>query len=424
MIKPFSLRLACCLFLTFVPLAPVRAQLVSPWFRGTAQSWKALKEASFSAARLSATPLSLPLSGLSTGYAVKTTVPNWLTHRLSHSNTFSAMEKGIFKTHPANTVAVTGKLSYFWDRDALLAASAAPGEINEKAFDRHQQLLQNTLAEVETFSLEEISSQFHSSVFSQEEMLRSLKDPLQPQAFILTRREVDEFPQLSLQEQREFAKNAWQQASIRLMGLLTQDPQTITTHAFSDYYYLKLRQRYFVTLLQVMERAQTPRKTIIVRIRRKIPLAFLPDVGQSLTDAQRLGKLYFHLGLIQAHGQQATPEGIALKAEITRQTELYHPYALAEAFGLPYEQVLRSHVYNANLYFSEEESARINLLTSALAVDELPAKIAQLKTHKQELLSTKTASPDVYVHYFRLHAQEEFLLTRLARAKFFLQHLP
>lgn len=422
MIKLFPLRFACCLFFILAPLAPTRAQLVSPWFRGPAQSWKALKETSFSAARLAATPLSAPMSGLSTGQAVKTTVPNWLMHRLSHSNTFSAMEKEIFKTHPANTVAVTGKLSYFWDRDALLAANAAPGEINEKAFTRHQQLLQNTLAEVENFSLEDISTQFHSSVFSQEEMLRALKDPTQPQAFILTRREVEEFPQLSLQEQLEFARNAWRQSSVRLMELLNQEPQTITTHAFSDYYYIKLRQRYFTTLFQVMARAQAPRQTIIVRVRRKIPLDFLPEADKLLTDAQRLGKLHFHLGLMQSRGQQLSAEAVALKTEITRQTELYHPYALAEAFGLPYEQVLRSHVYNAKLYFSDEEAARLNMLTSEQAVSELPAKIAQVQAQMRELLGTKTASPDVYVHYLRLQAREEFLLTRLAQAKFFLQY--
>lgn len=422
MIKPFPFRLACCLFFILAPFFSARAQLVSPWFRGTAQSWKALKETSFSAARLAATPLSAPLSGISTGYAVKTTVPNWLAHRLSHSNTFSAMEKELFKTHPANTTAVTGKLSYFWDRDALLAANAAPGEINENAFTRHQQLLQNTLAEVEIFSLEEISSRLCSSVFSQEELLRTLKAPTQPQAFILTRLEVEEFPQLSLQEQREFTINAWRQASNRLTELLNQEPQTLPTHAFSDYYYAKLRLRYFATLFQVLEHAQTPRKTIIVRVLRKIPLDFLPDAGQPLTDAQRLGKLHFHLGLMQARGRQLSAEAVALRAEITRQTELYHPYALAEAFGLPYEQVLRSPIYNANLYFGEEESARINNLTSEQAVNELPAKITQVQEQMRELLGAKPAPPDVYVRYFRLQARETFLLTRLAQAKFFLKY--
>ena len=171
-----------------------------------------------------------------------------------------------------------------------------------------------------------------------------------------------------------------------------------------------------------MARAQAPRQTIIVRVRRKIPLDFLPEADKPLTDAQRLGKLHFHLGLMQSRGQQLSAEAVALKTEITRQTELYHPYALAEAFGLPYEQVLRSHVYNAKLYFSEEEAARLNMLTSEQAVSELPAKIAQVQAQMRELLGTKTASPDVYVHYLRLQAREEFLLTRLAQAKFFLQY--
>ncbi len=417
-------RLTCCLAFAFAPLASARAQLVSPWFRGTAQSWKTLTETSFSAARLSGAKLSTPLSGISTGYAVKTTVPNWLKHRLSHSNTFSRMEKEIFTVHPANPAAVTGKLTFFSDRDALLAANAAEGEINSLAFARHQELLRNTLAEVEDFSRGQIAGQIHNSVFHQEELARLLKDPSQPAAFVLTRREVEQFPALSLTEQQSFAQNTWRQTTLRMAELLSQNPQVITTQNYAEYYYLKLRQRYFATLCQVLARAQTPRKTIIVRVHKKIALDFLPDNAAALTDAQRLGKLHFDLGLLQANAKSAMPELVALKAEIARQTELYQPYAVAEAFGLPYEQVLKHSVYHANIYFNEEEAQAINLLTSQQTVNELPGKIARIQAKRQELLAGKTLSPEGYVHYYRLTAQEEFLQSRLARAKFFLQYLP
>lgn len=412
-------RFTCCLCFLLMPLASARAQLVSPWFRGTPQSWKVLTETSFATPSLNATRLSVPLSGLSTGYTVKTTVPNWLKHRLSHSNTFSRMEKDLFKIHPTNLTAVTGKLSYFLDRDALLAANVMRGEINEHAFSRHQELLQNTLAEVENFGHEQITSRFSNTILTQEEQERILKDPAQPPAFIVSHREIERFPTLSLAEQQLFAQKALQDASRNLADILRQNPQEIPTHVYSNYYYYKLRQRYFSMLCKVMERAQAPRQTIIIRVRKKISLSFLPESEQLLTDAQRLGKLYFHQGLMQANTQSATTDLVALQTEIARQTELYNPYALAEAFGIPYEKLLSQRNYLANIYFAEEEAAYINTLTSYQALEELPAKITHVQTQQNSLLAAKTLSLDGYVHYFRLVAQEQFLKTRLAQAQLF-----
>lgn len=425
MTKLFSLRSICCLLFALTAPLCARAQLVSPWFRGSPQAWKTLTETSFSAPRLTAARLSVPLSGLSTGRAVKTTVPNWLSHRLSHSNTFSRMEKEIFTVHSANLPAVTGKLTYFSDRDALLAANAANHEINPDAFARHQQLLKHTLAEVEAFSREEIAAQIQRSVFSAEELQRLLKDPSQPAAFVLTAWEVKQFPALSLEQQRAFALNAGQNATSRMLELLRQNPQTIPTRHFSEYYYLKLRRRYFSLLYKALTHAQTPRKTLIVRVHKTIPLAFLPQPNIPLTDAQRLGKLHYHLGLLQANGHHSAADLVALKTEIARQTELYQPYALAEAFGLPYEQVLARSVYGADLYFSEQEAQNIMALSWQQTLDELPAKIARVQTKMKEMQSRKTIlSPQEYADYFRLAAQHEFLQARLAQAKFFLLHLP
>nr|QGT50693.1 hypothetical protein Elusimicrob1349_1630 [uncultured Elusimicrobia bacterium] len=422
--KFLLLRAAVGLLCILFPALETRGQAVSPWFRGSAQAWKTLTEKSFSAAQLTATPLIRPMSGLSTGRTVKTTIPNWLSHRLSHSNTFSRMEKDLFKLHPANPAAVSGKLSYFWDRDALLAASTASGEMNQNAFDRHQELLEQTLAEVEDFNREYLSEHFNSPVFAQEELLQLLKDPAQPPAFILTRREIETFPTLTLSEQQAFSQQAWRNASARLAELLQMDPQTLSTQSFSNYYYLKLRQRYFTTLYQVLQKAQSPRQTAIVRVRKKLPLDFLPESEQALTDAQRLGKLHFYADLMQSHGKTFTPDFITLKTELARQQELYYPYAVAEAFAQPYENVLMRRNYPAELYFNAEDAAALSLLTSQEAVNKLPQKIARVQANKQNLLADKTPTPDAYIHYFRLAAQEEFLKTRLARAQFFLQYLP
>lgn len=415
--KFLLLRTVYCLLFVLVPALGARAQAVSPWFRGSTQAWKTLTQKSFSAAQLSNIRLIRPLSGLNTGYTVKTTVPNWITYRLSHSGTFSRMEKDILKSPGA----VTGKLTYFWDRDALLAASAGPEELNPRAFTRHQELLQNTLAEVEDFSRETVANQFSNAIFSREEIHALLKDPAQPPAFVLTRREIETFPALTLDEQRTLALQAWQSASALLAQLLQKDPQTISNRDFSDYYYFKLRQRYFHLLYDTLQRAQSPRKTAVIRIRKKIELDFLPESEQFLTDAQRLGKLQFHLDRMQAQGAEAKYL-VSLKTEITRQEELYRSYALAEAFNIPYEDVLSWRVFQADLYFEKEEAARLNLLTSPQAVMELPEKIARVQERRHNLLAKQNESVEGYVRYFRLRAQEEYLQMRLSRAQFFLQY--
>lgn len=414
-------RLACCALFLCVSALSLRAQTVSPWFRGVPQTWKMLTEKSFSAVNTIKTPLLPPLSGRYTGYAVKTTVPNWLSHRLSHSHAFSVMEKNIFKTHPHNISAVTGKLSYFWDRDALLAASAGEEGIDQKAFNRHQELLQNTLAEVESFSREEIASSYHSALFSDEETARLLADPAQPPAFVLRAKEAADFAALSLEEQKAFAYNAWQKATLLQTELLKTDPQKLSTQHFSDYYYLKLRRTYFTLLLRTLNHATEPRRTMIIRIRKHIELNFLPESDMFLTDAQRLGKLYFYTDHAKSFG--LTIENIvALKAETARQEKLYEPYALAEAFEQPYEKALQPGSAS-DILFGAEEAERLRLLTSRQAADELPAKIAVLQTAMNNVRPNGEET-DFYVCYFRLHAQQTYLKARLAQAHFFLNHLP
>lgn len=414
-------RLLCCFLVLYTGGFSLHAHSGPIWFRGLAQTWKTLTGKSFSVANIAKTPLISPLSGRHTGYAVKTTVPNWLSHRLFHSTMFSAMEKNIFKTHPDNISAVTGKLSYFWDRDALLASSAAEGEINQQAFARHQELLQNTLAEVEAFAVEEIASNYHSQIFSKEETVRLLQDPSQPPAFVLSARESAEFVTLSLEGQKVFAQNAWKQAILMQAELLNTDPQLLVTQHFSDYYYFKLRQHYFALLQIALEHASVPRRTLIIRVRKRITLDFLPENDLFLTDAQRLGKLYFYADHAKAFG--LTMENIvSLKAETARQEHLYKPYALGEAFEQPYEKALQQGS-EGKILFGAEEDNRIRLLSPRQAVDELPAKIAALQT-AMDKARPNGAETNFYVYYFRLHAQQFYLQTRLAPAQFFLKHLP
>jgi len=414
---PAAALLAAALCLT--PFFSVRAQGVAAWFRGSAQTWKLLTETSFSAAKFSRVGLSVPLSGVSTGYAVKTTVPNWLSYRLSHSNTFSAAEKKLLTIHPNNPTATLGKLAYLWDRHAILYACSAPGETNTLAFNRHQELLQNTLAEAETFWKPELAKNFYISSFPPEKTGRLLKDPSQPPAFILRRSELEQFAQMTLEEQRAFALLQYRQAGETIARLLETSPETMETFRFSDYYYFKLRRSYFHTLLRVLQNAAAPRRTLIIRVKKRIALPFLPQPEQTLTDAQRLGKLHYY-----ADHTAAAEERAALQTEIARQQDYYRPYALAEAFNAPYEAMLRHNASPADWMFGAEEAARIRLLDSRQAAEEIPGLLQKIHNHKKTLGAPKSDGVDFYTAYFRLCAQEEYLQTRLARANFFLSVRP
>lgn len=411
------------LFVLFAAAVPAGAQAVAPWFRGTAQSWKDLTKNAFSAQKIAVHPLSKPLSGLTTGYAVKTTVPNWLKYRLSHSNTFCRMEKEILDIHPGNICAVSGKLSYFWDRDALLSANASSGEMNANALTRHQELLQNTLAEVEAFGKEEIGKIFHSSIFSKEDIAQLLADPDQPPAFALYLQEIRTFPTLTLSAQQDFARRALEANTQALENLLSQSPEELSTAQYADYYRLKLRQRYFRLLWRTLENANAPRQTLIIRVRKQIELSFLPGNDAWLTDAERLGKLYFYAAQIQAHTPQGVNEQlVALKSEIARQEKIYEVYAKAEAFNIPYEVLLERPQILADYALGAEEAARLRTLPNAQAVEELPQHISRIQTHRQMLLSQKPARPGFYTNYYRLYLKETILQTRLAQANCFLNY--
>ncbi len=421
--KLTSFCLLCISLFLFVPAATCRAQAVSAWFRGTAQSWQTLTQTAFSAPKVMLSPLSRPLSGLSTGYTVKTTVPNWLNHRLSHSNTFCRMEKELFKIHPNNPSAVTGKLSYLLDRNTLLAESAAPGEINQKAFLRHQDLLQNTLAEVENYWEAALGERYHSTVFSKKEIANLLADPKQPPAFILSTNEINQFPLMTLQQQQAFTRRAAEDNTNALTELLSQNPEELSTSQFSHYYYLKLRQKYFTLLLRVMDAAQAPRQTLIIRVRKQIQLDFLPGKEAALTDAQRLGKLYFYKDHAKNHSSDGINEQlVALKSEIARQEKIYAPYAQAEAFNIPYELVL-THPQTVHTYaLGAAEAERLKTLTNRQITEEVPVLIQQTQAYKNALLSAKNTGTDFFIHYYRLCVKEQILQTYLARSKFFLEH--
>lgn len=405
-------------FLTGALLAaaclPVQAQLVSPWFRGGKHVWEALLHK----AKLpvsGAAAFSTPLSQAATGYAVKTTAHNWLRHRVAHSGVFSRMEKEALLQKTQNIKMQLGKVAYFHDRDARLFnwLSSQPGaSAAEAAFWRHQNILANTLAELEAFYRGDLPDVFASSVFSREQVAQLLEDPVQPPAFVLYPKEIAHFAALStLAEQQAWAAQALAQTRGDLNALLAKDPVHLQPGEFARYYTQKLRLLYFLTLQEVLSKATDKRASLIVR-RKRILKARLPGADRPMTDAQRLGFLRYHLDKQAAAGPLATEgngefESYArLKSWLSRLAPIYEPYAVAEAFGARYEDALRLGPLWPDVIVGPQEGLALRRMTPQEGGKILPAKIAALE---KELAALRAQTPDdlaFYTRYYRLDRQK------------------
>ena len=408
---------------------PAQGQLVSPWFRGGKPAWEALlNKAKLPAAGKAA--FSQPLSNAATGYAVKTTASNWLRHRVAHSGVFSRMEKETLLQPNHTPKMQLGKIAYFHDRDARLFnwVPSQPGaKAEENAFWRHQNILANTLAELETFYRRELPEAFASLVFSKEQVSRLMEDPVQPPAFVLYPKEIAHFASLkTLAEQQAWASQTLNAIWGDLNALLAKHPTRLQGNEFERYYIQKLRLLYFMTVQEVLAKATEKRPSLIVRRKRALK-ADLPGAERPMTDAQRLGFLRYHLDKRLAARPLATAaddgnfeQYSRLKAWLARLAPIYEPYAAAEAFGARYEDALRLGALWPDIIVGPQEGLKLRRMTAQQAEELLPAKIHTLETQLSAMHSQTPQEASFYTRYYRLERQkalyESFLIRhRLAQ---------
>lgn len=419
----FMLKPLICAVLLVCPFLQVQAQLVSPWFRGSSAAWQALLKNT--ASQPIRTGLTLPLSGAATGFTVKTTASNWVLHRISHSGVFCRMEKEILTAPFKSEKTLLGRLAYFHDRDArLFALLPANKSADTKAFWRHQDLLKNTLAEVESHFAPVLPERFASSTFPAEEVKRLLEDPVQPPAYALYAKEMEAFAaQPTLDAQRAWARSALEYTWKNLHSLLIKNPSDIKPVEFEQYYRQKLRLEYFKTLNEVLAKSTAKRNTLIIRRKRKLN-ANLPGAGQPMTDAQRLGLLQFTLDKMEDSAQTLFPEEnltaryLETKALLQQMTKVYEPYAVAEALGAPYEWAIRHGSAWPDL-LGQEKAAYLRTLKGQAIFTDLPPLVARLDEQMAALRRQTPADADFYVRYYRLWAEQNVYNTILARERFF-----
>lgn len=422
----FLLRTFICTVLLVCPFLQAQAQLVSPWFRGGKEAWSALLKNTVS--QNVRTGLSVPLSGAATGFAVKTTASNWILHRISHSGAFSRMEKDILTAKNQSEKSLLGKLSYFHDRDARLFALLQDNKLpsDAKAFWRHQELLGNALAEIETHFSKVLPERFVSSLFPKEEVRRLMSDPVQPPAYALYPKEAAAFAQLpTLQAQREWAHGALEYTWRDINSLLAKDPNTLKQFEFEHYYRQKLRLEYFKTLNEVLEQATVKRSSLIIRRKRAVP-AQIPGASSlpPMTDAQRLGLLHFTLDKRHESVHNLFPDEALLaqylevKALLQKMEKIYGVYAAAEAFGAPYETTLKQGAAWPGL-LGEEEAARLRGLKGETLFSQLTPQVERLNAQLAALRRQTPGGVDFYARYYRLIAERDIYKTLLARERFF-----
>ncbi len=402
--KNKSLIFCCLLGLLLLP-RPAKAQWVAPWFRGGKPAWQTLTKQAFTPQRIAKTSLCRPLSTTPSNAHVKTNISNWMQYRTAYTGTLSSVEKMALAHIPENLVSTSGKLTYFHDRDQLLLTTQQelfPGmPFSETAFARHQEILELTRSEIETFAFADLSRQLYGTWMSSREATLLLADEQQPRAFSLSRSEIKDFAQLSLSQQRRFAAERLWEAQQILSVLLQTPAKNLSNDQFSTYYKTKIRAEYFHSLVTALDQAEEPFSSIIIRNPLPINLSFLPHPDEKLTDAQRLGKLYFY----QDTDLFNTSEKILLKGELSHQEDLYLTYATAEAFNVPYEKLLDLYTkgIQAQDIFGQEGALRLRQLSKKEIKQRIPKTLNKIILAQQQLREQNPSpTPEIYVEYFRL----------------------
>lgn len=418
------------LFLVCAPLVHLQAQAVAPWFRGSKQAWEALLSKTASPAAMQA-KMATVLSQQIPQFSVKTTPHNWLLHRLGHSGVFSRVEKELLLQKKQTEKTLLGKLVYLHDRDSRLftALSAQPGAAaNEAAFWRHQNLLENTLAELENYYAHTFARLFTTPLFNEENVSRLLADSQQPKAFALYPKEVEHFAALeTLSQQVAWAEQALRHTQADLNALLSKRTEELKPFEFERYYLQKIRLEYFLTLKEVLAKATEKRNSLIIRRKRVLKID-LPGAQRPMTDAQRLGFLRYHLARLStprldfdASGKSDFEKYAEVKTVLAKLTPVYEPYAIGEAFGVPYEKVLKQGSLWPDLIVGPQEGSRLRALNGEGRRMELPAKIDKLERKLRTMLQQTPDGADFFVRYYRLEREkalyDNFLLReRLLRS--------
>lgn len=389
------------------------AQAPAAWFSGGMGAFEQFLKKALTYNQLRITPLCDPALQIPTNLHVKSTVPKWVRSRVTwpEINTVTPMEKAVLeeflfsKLHSSLTT--SAQLSFFYDRDLLVhnfIRNTAQESIDENAFLWHQNRMLNTRTEIERHDLQKIADEIssnYSSLFSAEQIKGMLEEG-QPLAFTLWDQGMKDFATLSLEDQRQFVKTHMEINDQQLLGLLQTNPKELSREKYNHYYIFKGRQTYLKQLYFRLQCAQQPLKSMIIRRQLALPLEFLPNPDELLTDAERLGKLYFYRD-VYTQDHVLVTRAKKIESLLKKQTAAYELYAQAEMLGLPYETLLKTKKLLPHQLFSPQTLELLNNTTDADILVPLQQRIA----HVVDLMAKfrqehPNPTPADYKYYFYL----------------------
>lgn len=337
--------------------------------------------------------------------------------QVKNSQLFSKTEKDFLVPFAPETVSLA-KLTWVHDKHAAFYNHLKKQDgitINEDAFANHQTQLSRLIATLEKdlkgkvqADLEYVSPQ-HQDIISMLELLRVdcgfnratiaklFQGDGQPFFAALYEREMEIFAQQpDLGSQRNWIASMIETTQIELERLLQLPTSAMTPFLSAKYYVYKMRLEYFTVLRDVLANATEKRASIIYRYRRK-----LPSVPVSMTDAQRLGYLYYQRDLLPADKLQ---QRLTWETQINEQEALHQEFAAAEATNQSYELALRKGATSPLLLPDAEQEYIYSLKTE----QQFDAKIASLEREMAAMRAQKPGNDlSFYSRYYSLVVRKD-----------------
>ena len=390
-------------------------------------------------------------------------VKNRITHDFIKSNLYTKQEKEVLKVVPPfnqsrgdRLMSIDGDVAIVPIARALYLeqfSAQVMSELSRRveltpddlvAFHLHQEKLQNFIEDMErnwsgrlgqtTFqnSVEIYSSQMGGRVAL--DIMRGDNGRItnlleagggDKASFLLAKAEGKEFAALTLEEQKNYARRKYHESAEVVLFFLRKGPENMTNGEFKQFYIWRSRAEYFRNLSLMLDQAEAPLNSIIIRMKRPAKVPGMKagnslDKLELLDDAQRLGQLQFFADL----AQPLSKEYIEISTELAHQKGLYETYAFGKTFGIPYERVpyLGEGEFSSSkqieMMFGTKTMEKIENMSPKDKVKSLISVIGKITDRQAQLRKSVNAD---FAEYYRLSREKETYQNLL---KIFRKQLP
>ncbi len=389
--------------------APLCAQITPAWTRKLSpDKWKQIVKATSFQRAGHAKFINLSRRAIQPAKPIST-ARKYIYHNAHFKQIFSRQEANFLLAEAAPQVTL-GKIIFLHNQHAAFynqLIQQHPDAIDTKAFELHQKTLEEMLVRLEDYYAPIQQKLFASQVFSPQQIAQLQVVPSQPRAYAFDTNSFVQFARLaSLGEQRSWVTQNINALQGDQNTLLNRPLDQISPEQFKNYYLNQIRLDYLAQLNKLLAKSVSKRPSLIMRFRNS-----LPGHNEPLTDAQRAGKFLFEL---DAFGFSYPSNSWQRHFEKT-----YGPYAVAEAFNLPYEVVLKHSIYDPELL---PDGKHLRTLQPQDCLKQVQPLIKNLESQLNRMHRQDPTGNDFYAHYFRLYAQLQIYKGLEAQSLFFIHN--